>query len=79
MRSIITYLETDYGKVSCHLKEVLKERNVGIYRLSQDANIKYDIIKKYCDNEIQRFDLDILAKMCYCLDCEVSSILKYEK
>lgn len=79
MYSLITYLNTDYGKISCNLRKVLEDKKVSIYRLSQETNIKYEIIKKYCDNEMQRYDSDILAKMCFCLDCEVSSILKYEK
>lgn len=79
LHSIITYLNTDYGKISCNLKSIMKEKKIGIYKLSREADIKYDVIRRYRDNEVQRFDSDILAKMCFCLDCEVSSLLKYEK
>ena len=70
---------TDYGKISCNLKQILKEKQMTIYKLSNISNIKYEIIKKYCDNNIQRIDLDILAKLCFCLNLEVDSLLKYEK
>lgn len=79
MYSSIIYQDIDYGKVSCNLKNVLKEKNITIYRLSNITNIKYEIIKKYCDNNIQRIDLDILAKICYCLNLEVNDVLKYQK
>lgn len=79
MYSIITYKKTNYGKISCHLKKVMKEKKVSTYWLSQETNIKYEIIKRYRDNEMQRYDADILAKICFCLDCDVGSVLKYEK
>ena len=79
MYSIITYLNTDYGRISCNLKEIMKKKRIGIYKLSQETNLKYDVIKRYYDNEIQRYDSDVLAKMCFYLNCEVSSLLKYEK
>ena len=69
----------DYGKISCNLKELLIKNNITIYRLSNITNIKYEIIKKYCDNNIQRVDLDILARLCFCLKCDVVDLLKYEK
>ncbi len=69
----------DYGKISCNLKELLEKNNITIYRLSNITNIKYEIIKKYCDNNIQRVDLDILARLCFCLKCDVVDLLKYEK
>ncbi len=79
MYSSIVNIETNYGKISCTLKDVMLSKKISIYRLSHDTNIKYEIIKKYYENDIQRFDLDILAKLCFCLNCEVSSLLKYEK
>ena len=57
----------------------MDDKKMTVYRLSNIANIKYEIVKKYYDNNLQRIDLDILAKFCFCLNCEVSSLLKYEK
>ena len=79
MNLTIIAVNTKYGRVSCRLKEILKAKKIGIYRLSRDSNIKYEILKKYYNNEMQRYDSDILAKICFCLNCEVSSLLKYEK
>ena len=79
MYSSIVEEITDYGKVSCNLKSVMQQRGVTIYKLSNISNIKYEIIKKYCDNNIQRFDLDILARICFCLNLEVEDLLKYVK
>lgn len=79
MYSTIVYTNTNYGKISCNLKEVLKEKKITIYKLSNISHIKYEIIKKYCDNNFQRVDLDILARICFCLNLEVEDLLKYVK
>ena len=79
MYSLVTYANIDYGVISCHLKEVMKEKRVSIYKLSFASNIKYEIIKRYYDNKVLRYDTDILAKLCFCLECDLSSLLKYEK
>ncbi len=79
MYSSIVNIDTEYGHISCYLKEVMKEKKISIYQLSHIANIKYEIIKRYCDNQVLRYDTDILARLCFCLNCELSSILKYVK
>ena len=73
------YQDIEYGTISCHLKEVMKEKNITIYRLSFASNIKYEVIKRYYNNNISKYDACVLAKFCHYLDCELSSLLKYEK
>ena len=70
---------TKYGKITCNLKEVMQKNNITTYRLSNISNIKYGIIKRYRDNDMLRYDANILSKLCFYLDCELSSLLKYEK
>lgn len=79
MYSSIIEEVTDYGKISCNLKNIMQQRKITIYKLSSISNIKYEIVKKYCDNDFQRIDIDILAKLCFCLNLGVDSILMYEK
>lgn len=69
----------NYGKVSLTLKEKIKERQITRNKLSKLSNTTYNVITRYCNNEAARVDLDVLARICHVLDCEVSDILKYEK
>lgn len=39
----------------------------------------YDLVNRYYNNKVIRIDLDIIARMCYALNCEVNDILKYKK
>lgn len=68
----------DYGKVEIKLSSIMQLRNISIYQMSKLTNLKYSTIKSYYTNSpITRVDLDVIAKMCYVLDCKVSDILEY--
>lgn len=68
-----------YGKVVLTLDEMLKKKNIKPYRLSVLTGINWSIIKKYVKGDLYRVDLDLLAKICFALDCTLNDILHYEK
>jgi len=39
----------------------------------------YNLVNRYYNNKVIRIDLDIIARMCYALHCEVNDILKFKK
>lgn len=41
--------------------------------------INYDLVNRYYNNRVIRVDIDIIARMCYVLDCDINDILKYRK
>ena len=72
-------LDVKQGKIICHLKDIMQDREISVYRLSFITGIKYEVLKRYYDNLILRYDASILTKLCFYLDCDLNSILKYEK
>lgn len=70
-------LDTNYGEIVLCIKEILAEKNMSMYKLSVLTGIKYDIIYNYCNNFMQRYDKDVLAKICYVLDCKYSDLISY--
>lgn len=75
----IVLWDTEYGKIKCKLKKVMKLRGINIYQLARLSDVKYDILKRYCDDYIVRYDANILAKLCYSLNCEIGELLQYER
>ncbi len=73
----IIALDTNYGEIILCIKEILAEKNMSMYKLSVLTGIKYDIIYNYCNNFMQRYDKDVLAKICYVLDCKYSDLISY--
>ena len=68
----------NYGKVEIMLRSIMDRENISIYKMSRLTDLKYSTIKSYYLNSpISRVDLDVIAKMCYVLNCDVKDILKY--
>ena len=68
---------TKYGRIRCNLYKLMKSRKVSIFQLARLTNIRYDIIKKYADNQMMRYDASILSKLCFVLNCSISDIIEY--
>ncbi len=73
--SIITI--KDYGKIDICLKEILDKRGLTRYYLVRTTNTRFEVINKWYSNEVERLDLDVLARICYVLNCSPSDIIKY--
>lgn len=73
------YTLKDYGKVNIRLKELMIEKNVSRNKLATLVAVNYDLINRYYNNKVIRVDLDIIARICYVLECNVNDILEYSK
>lgn len=70
------YVE-DWGKVDLRLDEYLKEHNISRSSLSRNGQIHYKQLLKYCRNDMQKVDLNILARICKTINCTIEDILEY--
>ena len=39
--------------------------------------MNYDLVNRYYNNKVSRVDLDVIARFCYVLGCNVRDILTY--
>ena len=61
------------------LKEVLEQRGMTRYELSQRTDIRYQIIDNYYKNKVVRYDSALLLKMCVALDCGIEDLIEVVK
>ncbi len=73
-KSIISIKE--YDKINIELERVLKERGIKRGTLAKAINTRFEVIDKWCKNRVEKLDLDILARICYALECEPSDLIK---
>ena len=79
-KSIVSYQTHEYGSVRVKLKELLDNRGITRNRLRTLTGIKYEVIDRYYKAEnVEMVDLDLLAKVCFVLNCSISDLLEYEK
>lgn len=74
----IVYLK-EYGKINLKLKEYMDEHKITRNSLAKRVNTRFEVIDKWYNNRIENIDLDILARICFVLSCDINDILKYEK
>ena len=67
----------EYGKIELRLNEILEEREIKRYHLAKITNTRFEVIDKWCKNNVEKLDLDVLARICYALDCSPSDIIKH--
>ncbi len=68
----------DYGKVQINLKYLMDKYKISIYQMSKLTGLKYNTIKSYYINApLTKVDLDVVAKMCYVLNCSIADIFEY--
>lgn len=76
-KNIIEY--KDYGKTNITINKVMDAEDVSVYELSKVTGLKHQTVKAYYNNDpLTKVDTDVLAKMCYVLDCKMDDILQYE-
>lgn len=67
----------DYGHFDIVLAEYLQERQISKNKLAEEANLQRTQLNAYCRNDIKRPDLDVLARICYALHCDLTDIIRY--
>lgn len=68
----------NYGEIKLNLQNLLNDRGINRNTLATYAQVSPNMVSRYCKNNIIRVDLDILARFCKILECDITDILIYE-
>ena len=66
-----------FGEIKIHLAELIAERGISKNKLSQRAEMQRTQLNNYCNNSITRLDVDVLARLCTVLECDIGDILEF--
>lgn len=75
--SIIMY--RDYGEIVLDIKGIMKKRKISINQVVKRTGLHHQVVTRYYDGTITRFDRDVLSKLCFVLDCKLDDIMYYKK
>ncbi len=67
-----------YGKIHIKLDELIRKAGISKNKLSHRAEMQRTQINHYCNNDITRLDIDVLARICTVLDCKIEDLLEFE-
>lgn len=65
------------GKIKIRLEDILKERDISLNQLSFRSEMQRTQLRNYRDNKVQRLDIDILLRLCYVLECDLTDLIEY--
>lgn len=68
-----------YGQINFKLKELLDSRGVTRNYLARKIDSRFEVVDKWYKNRVEKIDIDILARICFVLECEVEDIIEYTK
>ena len=70
------YTLNNYGHITIVLKSIMDAKGMTRNSLARAINTRFEVIDKWYNGTVEKIDADILARICYVLNCEPGDILK---
>ncbi len=67
----------EYGQIKLKLKEQLDARGMTRNFLARKIDARFEVVDKWYNDQVEKIDTDILARICFVLQCNISDILEY--
>lgn len=68
-----------YGSIKISLKKYMDSENITRNALAKAINTRFEVIDKWYNGYVEKIDADILARICYVLDCTPGDIIQYSQ
>ena len=73
------FILQNFGKISFSFDKVMDEKQINRNQLSKRAGIRFEVANRFYNGDIERLDIDVLAKVCFVLDCNVADVMSFER
>ena len=70
-------MNSNYGTIRIKLTEITQSQNISKNAVMKKAEMQRTQLNHYYRNEISRIDIDVLARLCFALNCNVADILEF--
>lgn len=67
----------EYGRIKLKLKEQLDTRGMTRNYLARKIDARFEVVDKWYNDQVEKIDTDILARICFVLGCRVEDIMEY--
>ena len=57
----------------------MDKKGITISHVAKATGLHHQVIRRYYESTIERYDKDVLSKLCFVLGCELSDIMYYER
>ena len=75
--SVLMY--RDYGEIVFDLKSIMDKKGYTINYVVKRTGLHHQIVRRYYEGTALRYDKEILAKICFVIDCDLEDIMYYKR
>lgn len=68
----------EYGKIEITIKKYMDEQNITRNALARAINTRFEVVDKWYNGHVERIDTNVLARICYVLNCTPGEIIHYK-
>ena len=69
----------EYGRLRFYLAERMEALGLNRNQVAKAIGSRFEVVDKWCTGEPERIDSDVLARLCYVLECGVGDLITYEE
>ncbi len=66
-----------YGHIEINIRKYMDEKQITRNALARAVNTRFEVIDKWYNGHVEKIDADVLARICFVLDCDPGEIIKY--
>lgn len=67
----------EYGTIEIKLKEIMDTQGISRYALARAIDTRFEVIDKWYHGHVEKIDSDILARICFVLNCTPGDIISH--
>lgn len=71
--------EHKYGYLELNIEKILKEKGISKNKLCKELDIPRSNLNRYCQQNFQRIDANLICKLCDYLNIDISELITYHK
>lgn len=71
------YTLNHYGHIEIQLKKHMDEKHITRNALARAINTRFEVIDKWYNGHVEKIDADILARICFVMNCTPGDIIQY--
>lgn len=72
------YTINEYGNIEVNIKKYMDAKGITRNALARAINARFEVIDKWYGGHVEKIDADILARICYVLECTPGDIISYK-
>ena len=66
-----------YGTVRVRLRELMDQQGLNRNQMAKLIDVRFEVVDKWYRGEVERMDMDVLARICFVFKCQPGDLLEY--